>query len=104
MKNKEQIIQAVFLAVDELNEILSEEKQIEKSGDSPLFGKGSSLDSLGLVNLIVAIEENVEDEFNITLTLADEKAMSRKRSPFLTIETLVDYIVELMEKEGQNGK
>jgi len=64
-----------------------------------LFGQGGKLDSLGLVNLIVAVEAMVEDELDVTITLADEKAMSMKNSPFRTIQTLADYINLLIERE-----
>ena len=42
------------------------------------FGPESSLDSLGLVTLIVEIEQNIEDEFGVEITIADEQAMSMR--------------------------
>lgn len=59
-----------------------------------LMGTGGLLDSLDLVNFIVEIEEALEEEFEFELTLADEKAMSRRTSPFMSIERLSDYIIE----------
>ena len=56
-----------------------------------------SLDSFGLVNLIVALEQRVEDEFGVSLTLADEKAMSTSRSPFRTVSTLREYVQKLLK-------
>lgn len=64
-----------------------------------LFGGSGQLDSLGLVSLIVNIEEAIDDEFGISLILADEKAMSRRNSPFLRISNLIDYIHELINDE-----
>ncbi len=58
---------------------------------------------MGLVNLLVCIEERIEDEYNLSVTLADEKAMSRKNSPFRTISTLCEYINEVI-KEDKNAK
>jgi len=66
--------------------------------NTPLFGRKSNLDSVGLVTVIVGIEENVEDEFGINIILADERAMSQQRSPFRTIGSLADYIVMLIEE------
>ena len=60
--------------------------------DTPLYGTRSSIDSIGLVTIIVAVEQAVADEFDINITLADEKAMSLKNSPFLTVGTLRSYI------------
>ena len=62
--------------------------------DTKLMGSGGIFDSLDLVNFIVEIEEALEEELNIELTLADEKAMSRRTSPFMSIETLASYITE----------
>ena len=65
------------------------------------MGQGSKLDSLGLINLIVAVEQNVEDKFDITITLADERAMSQEISPFRTVGSLADYI-EMILVENKN--
>jgi D-alanine--poly(phosphoribitol) ligase subunit 2 len=69
---------------------------VEKNVDTPLVGKGSTLDSLGIVNLIVIIEENINSSFELSITIADEKAMSQKRSPFLNVGTLADYIFTIL--------
>ena len=60
--------------------------------DTELFGGKSSLDSLQLVNLIVALEQNIEDQLGTTITIADEKAMSLKNSPFRTIGSLEKFL------------
>ena len=64
-----------------------------------LFGGESLLDSLGLVSLIVSIEEAIENKFNTSIILADEKAMSRRTSPFSRVSYLVDYILELINTD-----
>ena len=92
MTREERIEQAVFVAVDELNETLFEDQRLVKSGDTALYGENGRLDSLGLVNLIVAVEEQVFDAFDVHLTLADEKAMSQRHSPFRSLATLCAYI------------
>jgi D-alanine--poly(phosphoribitol) ligase subunit 2 len=96
MIEKEKLIQAIFKGIREFNEQQPEDQHLTESLDTVLFGRSGILDSLGLVNFIIAIEEQLEDEFDITLILTDEKAMSQKNSPFKTIETLVEYITKLM--------
>jgi hypothetical protein len=49
---------------------------------------------MGLVSLIVAVEQGVEDRFGKTVALADERALSRSASPYRTVATLADYAVE----------
>jgi acyl carrier protein len=94
----QKIIETIFDVLEVLNPQLPSEQRLEKSVDTLLFGKHGRLDSLGLVNLIVAIEEEIEEQFGILITLADEKAMSQKKSPFRTIESLADYIRILLEE------
>ena len=92
MIKKEQIISIIYDAIDEINTM--NDLSIEKNLDSRLFGSEGSLDSFGLVNLIVMIEESVNDKFECSITLADEKAMSLKRSPFRTVDSLANYIID----------
>ena len=85
--------------IDKFNEESTDEIQLIKSSHTVLFGQGSKLDSMGLINLIVAVEQSVEDEFDITITLADERAMSQENSPFRTVGSLADYIELLLEEK-----
>ena len=93
---REKIQQSIFNSIDSLNANLPNEGHIEKSNNTALFGSGSKLDSLDLINLVVAVEQNIEDEFDVTITLADERAMSQKTSPFRTVGTMTDYIEMLL--------
>lgn len=64
--------------------------------DLPLFGDGGIFDSLGLVSLIVAVEEAISLRFGREVTLADERALSRTRSPFRSIGALAEYAHDLI--------
>ena len=95
------IIDLIFDTIDKFNNEFSDEIHLEKSSHTALLGQGSNLDSLGLINFIVAVEQNVEDKFDITITLADERAMSQEISPFRTVGSLADYI-EMILVENKN--
>ena len=84
------------------NRQIDDNSKLRFQPEQKLFGEGGALDSLGLVNLITLVEERIEDEYDITVSLADEKAMSRKTSPFLTIGSLMEYVSERLE-ESLNG-
>ena len=60
-----------------------------------LIGTKSEFDSLDLVTFIVEAEHMLNDKFNLQIQLASEKALSRRRSPFTSLETLSLYIIEL---------
>ena len=87
-----EIVEDAFKEVCEINNISIKE---EINMKTPLYGDRGYLDSLGLVNLIAAIEERLTDR-GWNITIASEKAFSRRISPFLTIGTLVKFIKELI--------
>lgn len=92
------MIDLIYEAIDELNETL--DTPIEKSDCTQLFGSDSRLDSMGLVSLIVTVERLIDEKYGKTVTLASEKAFSRSSSPFRTVQTLSEYISELLAEEN----
>jgi D-alanine--poly(phosphoribitol) ligase subunit 2 len=92
----------LYPCVDEAVSTIESAANLQKNPGAVLFG-ADSLDSLGIVRFIILVEEKIEDETDLALTLANEKAMSRKNSPFKTLQTLADYIQELMAEEDQNA-
>jgi D-alanine--poly(phosphoribitol) ligase subunit 2 len=89
----------VLDAIDELNQTLDVPVSVEQGEATPIYGQDKTLDSISLVSLIVSIEQKVEDKFNMSIILANEKAMSQRNSPFLTVGTLSAYIKTLVEGE-----
>ena len=59
-----------------------------------LIGTSSALDSMELVQFIVEVESLLDDEFDIEIELTSEKAMSRRNSPFISINSLTKFIVD----------
>ena len=100
MPDSKKILELIFQVVDELNERLPEEERLEKSNETPLTGESTKLDSLKLVSLIVATEQKVQEEFNTTVTIANERMLDQKESPLRTIETLADYISMLVQESA----
>jgi acyl carrier protein len=95
---KDKVLQVVFAGIEEANQVLPREAQLEKSEETALMGELSELDSLGLVNLIAAVEQKIEEEFHVLVNLADDEAMSLKANPFATVGTLTEYIATLLER------
>ena len=95
---KNDIISLIYNSIDELNAQRTLDNQIVKSGETVLFGREGKLDSLGLVNLILSIEEAVNEAFNREIALADEKAMSQRNNPFQSVSSLADYIDGLINE------
>jgi len=61
--------------------------------ETVLVGNDPVLDSLGVVQLIVEVEQRVEQGHGVSVTLANDKAMSQKNSPFRTVGVLADHVV-----------
>lgn len=98
MKIKPNVVEAIYRAIDEVNAILPEERKLIKSEETALYGREGSLDSLGLVNLIVAVERCLADEFGLKLKLDDEETVSHHSSPFISVRALAAYITSRLEE------
>jgi acyl carrier protein len=81
-------------AVHTLNLGRDEDHQLQIGPHAPLYGNNSGLDSLGLVALLIEIEESLRDA-GWEVSLSDERAMSSRHNPFRDVPALVDYIQSL---------
>ena len=70
------------------------DKDIVLDENIRLIGTSSVFDSMELVQFIVDVESLLDDEFDIEIELTSEKAMSRRNSPFISINSLTKFIVD----------
>jgi acyl carrier protein len=96
--NQQEVFTTVLEAVAEFNEQLDAEHKLELDAETRLLGRSSKLDSFGLVNLIILVEEKLYDKFDKSITLADERAMSQEHSPFRSVQSLADYVYALLSE------
>ena len=94
--SSEQIESIISDAIIELNEELDYDHLRAPSASTPIFDGEDSLDSLSLVSLIVDIEARVEDNFSTEVVLASEKAMSMKNSPYRSVASLTEFVLQEM--------
>lgn len=97
---KSGICAIILSALQEVKEQMGKEIHFSVGPDTRLYGRGSDLDSLGLVHLIVEVEEKVAEQYGLAVTLTDEKALSQEHSPFRTANSLATYVARLLLKEG----
>lgn len=100
MDRNSKIIEVVFGVIDGVNDTLPADQSMTKSLETILFGEGSTLNSLGLVQLVIGVEAEIEVQLGVPIALADNRAMSQERSPFRTVATLVDYVAMLLDEVG----
>ncbi|MBN8634940.1 MAG: acyl carrier protein [Anaerolineae bacterium] len=98
------ILNAIYAAIDELNQQLPADKRLSKTPDTVLYAKSGVLDSLGFVNLILAVEESIEDEFGLAVNIAEKVATTSEANPFRTVATLTEYIEPLIEGETSSDE
>ena len=93
-----ELVHTVYLTL--LRETAPGEEALEAEPEeqTPLVGPGAKLDSLGLVSLLVDLEQKITDRFGFFIPLMDDKALSQKSSPFRTVQSLSDYICSLLEE------
>ncbi|MCB0723894.1 MAG: acyl carrier protein [Ignavibacteriae bacterium] len=95
---REQILEIIENSVRSLDGDIVSAIDFSLGENTPLYGKDGNLDSIALVNLIISVETTVEDEMGKVITLADERAMSQESSPFATIGSFTDYIIQLINE------
>jgi acyl carrier protein len=61
--------------------------------ETVIIGPEAVIDSIGVVSLIVDIEQRLEMDHQISVTLASDRAMSQRNSPFRTPAVLADHIL-----------
>lgn len=90
------IEQVVLRAIADGNRARDAAHQLEVSPVARLFGGGSPLDSLGLVALLMDVEDGLR-EIGLELDLSDAHAMSVGDSPFRDVPSLVGHIERLAQ-------
>jgi acyl carrier protein len=93
--DRDTALQAIYSAIDEMNGQAEPDRRLAKTEDTIVFAEDGKLDSLGLVNLISAVEQHIMDITGDEVVLASESAMSRKRSPYRSVAALADFAVEV---------
>ncbi len=90
--------QLIGIMIDLLQDVIDEQSEgnsAKASASLPIVGPDATITSMGLVSFISDVEVSLEENYDIELILVSEKALSRKKSPFRTIDALADYVLEL---------
>ena len=95
---REDILGMVYTALDESDAQSLNGAPVEKTPEAPLLGSDQGVDSLTIVNLVVAIEEQIQKKMGKTVVLVDEDSMALQEHPFRTLGTLVTYVEKVIQK------
>ncbi|MFM9001938.1 MAG: hypothetical protein ACKORB_10030 [Opitutia bacterium] len=94
--NQEEALALVLRRLAALGRELGRPELESADASTRLFGENASLDSIGLVTLIADLEEDVRVASGRSVTLADEKAMSRLTSPFRRVDLRAEHSAEFV--------
>ena len=95
-----QVITIIYEAIDEANEVRAKHEWIAKDREEQLVGGSSKLDSLTLLNLVVAVEERVNGKFETSLDLSGMLALDPSSSPLRTVGSFADHLGSRLEASG----
>jgi len=103
MTPRDETEQLVLDAMDEVAELLPPGSDWSAGSDEPLMeAHGGCLDSLGVVNLMVAVESRIEQRFGRSVSLAEAFEEPPESSPFRSVATLTEYLEARIE-DGDHG-
>lgn len=94
--SSKRVTDIIFKALDDANAEREPADRFEITENTRLFGEDAVLDSLSLVSVIVDVETALRDEFQISVSLTDDRAVSQAISPFTDVRTLRAYTLELL--------
>ena len=86
-----EILAIVLTCMSQSNLARRADQQLDVSPDALLFAPGTPLDSLGLVSLLIDVEEAMQAAGH-DITVSDAKAMSQTDSPFYSVRALVAFL------------
>ncbi|MGB7157928.1 MAG: hypothetical protein WBD40_07665 [Tepidisphaeraceae bacterium] len=99
-ETRAKLVAIILASCEELNPTLKTPVDVSKGVEARLYGSQGALDSLALVSMIVAVEQSIQDAFNVPIGLADERAMSQRNSPFKSVGSLAEYAHGLLVEAG----
>lgn len=101
---KEDIYEIVYAAIDEFNEMQEQDEQLEKGPNTVLFSRPGYtekgvLDSMGIVNLLISIDEALDNnEKSVDINFDVNNILENKESILNNIESMVNHIYSLSQK------
>ncbi|MCZ0205472.1 hypothetical protein ACIG54_25320 [Streptomyces achromogenes] len=96
----DRLLELIGNVVADINERRDEKIPTDDLLHVSLYGDSGVFDSMHLVNFLTLVEEAIEDEYDVEISLTSEKAVSRRISPFSGVGRLIEFIEEEMALAG----
>jgi acyl carrier protein len=89
------VLEQIYAALDVVNSQLPPSRRLSRAPDTVIVGSGGALDSLGLVNFVLAVEEKIGDAIGRPVALLDPDLLGAEHGPFRTVDTLATHVLAL---------
>lgn len=89
-----EIKKLIHETIDEINEQIPPDRRIEKLPHAVIVGRGSALDSLGIINFLVSLEAKVAAATGHSVQLLNDDTLSDPSGPLHTVESIERFIAQ----------
>jgi len=93
--HRDQALRILYETIEAVNRQLPASKRLAKGPDTVIVGPSGSLDSLGIVNFIVTLEEKASEIAGVPIQLLDESMAVDTDGPFRSVATLTAYLAAI---------
>jgi len=94
---REEIARIVFTVIGEIAEEVGEDRLQNATEETHLF---ELLDSMAVLDFILAVEEGIQVNYGRYVQIADEKSMDASQTPFKTVGSAIDFITAKVNSDG----
>jgi len=91
---QKQVTDLVYTVIDEINRQRPATDKLVKSQKTLLTGSDAALDSLGLITFILSVEQKIQEQFNLQISLSNENIIQSNNGPLRSVGSLIKYITE----------
>jgi acyl carrier protein len=87
------VLEAIYHTIGVLNGQLPAQKRLPAAPSTVLMGEKGQLDSLGLITLLVTLEDELEATLGRRVKVFDEALLADPKGPLANVGSLADHIV-----------
>jgi D-alanine--poly(phosphoribitol) ligase subunit 2 len=88
----EKISELLYSCIDSANRMLPSDAKLIKSPDTVLVGDNGVLDSLGLITLLVDLEDALRTKLGVECPLIEDDLLADVQGPYRSVATLTEWI------------
>lgn len=93
--DRERALELIYEAIDVVNHQLPAARRLARDPATVIVGAGGSLDSLGIVSFMLALEETSGDALGRPVQLLKPEWLTPDDSPFRTVDQLATHLTTL---------